>query len=80
MAVEERILRQAPAVLARGGKTTVAEFAAAAGISRASFYRHFKSREALLEALEVAPEPGARERILDAAADEVGCRTRRLQE
>jgi AcrR family transcriptional regulator len=74
MAVEERILRQAPAVLARGGKTTVAEFAAAAGISRASFYRHFKSREALLEALEVAPEPGARERILDAAADEVGGR------
>jgi len=50
----------------------VAEFAAAAGVSRASFYRAFESREALLEALDVQPEPGARERILDAALKLVG--------
>lgn len=59
-------------MIARGGKPTVADFARAAGISRASFYRHFPSREALLEALDLAPEPGARVRILAAAVDVVG--------
>ena len=50
----------------------MAEFAAAAGVSRASFYRAFESREALLEALDIEPEPGARERILEAALELVG--------
>lgn len=50
----------------------MAEFAAAAGVSRASFYRAFESREALLEALDVQPEPVARQRILDAALKLVG--------
>jgi len=50
----------------------VADFATAAGVSRASFYRHFRSREALLEVLDVAPEPGARARILGAAVEMVG--------
>ena len=50
----------------------MAELAAAAGISRASFYRAFESREALLEALDLQPEPGARERILEAALKLVG--------
>ncbi len=50
----------------------MADFAAAAGVSRASFYRVFESREALLEALDVQPEPAARERILDAALNLVG--------
>jgi AcrR family transcriptional regulator len=50
----------------------VAEFAAAAGISRATFYRTFESREALLEALDVPPEPGTRERILEIALKLVG--------
>jgi AcrR family transcriptional regulator len=50
----------------------VAQFAEAAGVSRTSFYRAFESRGALLEALEVPPEPGARERILEAALDMVG--------
>jgi len=59
-------------VLARGGKPTVADFARAAGTSRATFYRHFKSREALLDALDVAPEPGTPERILAAAVELVG--------
>jgi len=74
VAVKQRILERAPAVLAGDGKATVAGFTAAAGISRASFYRHFESREALLKALEVTPEPGARERILSAAIDMVGAR------
>src|SRR5215472_8471896 len=69
MAARDRILERAPSVLARGGKPTVDDFARAAGISRASFYRHFTSREALLEALDVAPGPDARDRILAAAVE-----------
>jgi len=65
-------MSRARGVLEKEDKPTVAQFAKAAGVSRASFYRMFKSREALLEALEVAPEPGTKERILDAALVEVG--------
>jgi AcrR family transcriptional regulator len=72
MAMKKRILEEAPGVLARAGKPTVSDFANAAGISRASFYRHFKTREALLQALEITPGPGARDRILTAAVDMVG--------
>lgn len=72
MTVREKIVRHADRVLARGGKATVDEFARAAGVSRASFYRHFKSRDELLQELEVAPEPGARERILQAGLEMVG--------
>lgn len=72
MAVSRRILDRAPGVLARNGRATVADLARAAGVSRASFYRHFASREALLATLDVAPEPGARDRILGAAVEMVG--------
>jgi AcrR family transcriptional regulator len=68
----DQILAIAPGVLAKGEKSTVAQFAQAAGVSRASFYRAFESRGALLEALAMEPEPGARERILEAALDLVG--------
>lgn len=72
MAVKERVLERAPTVLARNPNARVADLAAAAGASRASFYRHFKSRQALLEALELMPEPGSRERILETALEMVG--------
>jgi AcrR family transcriptional regulator len=68
----DRILRRAPTVLAGGEKPTVAQFAEAAGVSRASFYRAFESLGVLLEAMEVQPEPTAREKILDAALRMVG--------
>jgi AcrR family transcriptional regulator len=71
-ATRERVLGKARRLLAGGGSPTVAELAAAAGVSRASFYRAFESREALLEALDIQPEPGARERILEAALTLVG--------
>jgi AcrR family transcriptional regulator len=71
-ATRERVLGKARRVLARGGTPTVADFAAAAGVSRASFYRAFESREALLEALDLHPEPGAGARILEAAVKLVG--------
>ncbi|HEX2645827.1 MAG TPA: helix-turn-helix domain-containing protein [Candidatus Dormibacteraeota bacterium] len=70
--VRERILNRARVVVALGGRPTVEDFAAAAGVSRASFYRAFKSREQLLEALNRPPEPDSRERILDAALEMVG--------
>lgn len=70
----ERILGRARDVIARGGSPTVSEFAAAAGVSRTSFYRAFESRDALLEALEVEPEPATRQRILEAALKLVGAR------
>jgi AcrR family transcriptional regulator len=72
VATREKILGKARGLLARGGSPTVAELAAAAGVSRASFYRAFESRQALLEALDIEPEPGARERILEAALKLVG--------
>jgi len=68
----ERILGGARGLLRRGEKATVGQIATAAGVSRTSFYRAFESRDALLEALEVAPEPGARQRLLDAALEIVG--------
>jgi AcrR family transcriptional regulator len=71
-ATRERILGKARGLLAKGGSPTVAELAAAAGVSRASFYRAFDSRDSLLEALDLEPEPGTRERILDAALKLVG--------
>ncbi len=68
----DRILSQARVVVAMGGRPTVEDFAAAAGVSRATFYRAFKSRNALLEALQRAPEPSAADRILQAALTIVG--------
>jgi AcrR family transcriptional regulator len=71
-ATRERILDQARGLLDKGGSPTVAQIAAAAGVSRASFYRAFESREALLGALDVQPEPGAKERVLETALRLVG--------
>ncbi|MGA7911580.1 MAG: TetR/AcrR family transcriptional regulator [Candidatus Dormiibacterota bacterium] len=68
----DRILTRAGGLLARGGKPTVEQLAHAAGVSKSSFYRAFGSRDALLTALEVSPEPRARERVLDAALAMVG--------
>jgi AcrR family transcriptional regulator len=67
-----RILDRARVVLAMGGRPTVDDFAAAAGVSRATFYRAFRSRHELLSALRRAPEPDSRERILAVALEMVG--------
>jgi AcrR family transcriptional regulator len=72
LVAREKFLRHAPSVLAARPNASVGDLAAAAGASRASFYRHFKSRQALLEALEVTPEPGTADRILEAAVEAVG--------
>jgi AcrR family transcriptional regulator len=56
-------------VLAVDAAAPVAEIADRAGVSRATFYRHFGSRAALLESVALEPRPDARTRILVAAKD-----------
>ena len=65
-ASRQRIASAATRLLLHG-RPTVEEIAAAAGVSRATFYRAYPSREALLRQLDVEPDPGARERVLEAA-------------
>src|SRR5919201_129394 len=73
MAARERILSSARRLLERdGGSATIDEIASAAGVSRATFYRVIGSRGDLLGQLGVEPDPAARERILNAAAEMVG--------
>jgi AcrR family transcriptional regulator len=64
----ETILVAARRTLGAEPSASVATIAAAAGVSRATFYRYFASRAELLDALDIEPDPGARERILGAAA------------
>lgn len=71
-ASRDRILDHARVVLAMGGRPTVDDFAAAAGVSRATFYRAFRSRTELLEALSRQPEPDSKDRILQAALELIG--------
>ena len=46
--------------------------ASAAHVSRATFYRHFRSRADLLAALDLEPETDSRDRVLAAAAELIG--------
>src|ERR1700687_612948 len=71
-AARERIVRGARGLRAEGDIPTVGQVTAAAGVSKASFYRAFDSHRALLEALKVEPEPAARQRILESALAMVG--------
>ncbi len=68
----KRILDGARGLIAKGESPTVEQVAAAAGVSKTSFYRAFASRRSLLTELDVEPEPETRERILEAAVDMVG--------
>ena len=68
----ERVLAAAREALATGERLALAAVATRAEVSRATVYRIFGSRMALLEALEVQPDPDARERILAAALELVG--------
>jgi AcrR family transcriptional regulator len=56
-------------VLREDAAAPVADIADRAGVSRATFYRHFGSRASLLESVALEPRPDARARILAAAKD-----------
>src|SRR5262245_25545787 len=68
----ERILRGAARRLATEPRATLNDLAVEAGLSRATLYRYFTSRDELLRALDLEPHPGTEERILAAAAELVG--------
>ena len=68
----DAVLAAARAALERDRGASLQDVAGAAGVSRATVYRLFGSREGLLQALELEPDPGARERVLASAVELVG--------
>jgi AcrR family transcriptional regulator len=69
---DENIVAAAERLIGRGMDPTVAAVTRAAGVSRSTFYRAFGSHRALLDRLDLKPDPAARERILDAAVELIG--------
>jgi AcrR family transcriptional regulator len=67
--IRRQVMSAARDILARDAGAPVAVIADRAGVSRATFYRHFGSRESLLESIELEPRPAAKARILAAAKD-----------
>jgi AcrR family transcriptional regulator len=68
-------MREASRLLESVGPPSLNAIAEAAGVSRTTLYRIFPSRAALLDALEVAPEPDTRQRVLEAAVRLLATRT-----
>jgi len=66
----DAILEAAIGVLGAQPDAGVAEVAAAAGVGRATVYRHFASREELIEALRLHASEEARRRFAEALVDE----------
>src|ERR1700691_4265101 len=70
--VAEAILDVAANLLAGGGEPpSMAEIAAAAGVGRATLYRHFPTREQLLQALSIAARDATATRLAEADLDAV---------
>jgi AcrR family transcriptional regulator len=70
--LRERILASTREQFSGGVAPSLAAIAQAAGISRATFYRAFSSREELLQALAFEPEQESRERLLSMALEMIG--------
>src|SRR5215472_10178640 len=70
--LRERILAATRARFTEGVAPSLAEVAQTAGISRATLYRAFSSREELLRALAFEPEVESRERLLAKALEILG--------
>jgi AcrR family transcriptional regulator len=72
--IRRQVVATAREVLRRHPAAPVAQIARKAGVSRATFYRHFGSRQALIQAVDLEPPTSARQRILEAAAQLLGDR------
>ena len=70
--LRERIIAATRGRFAQGTVPTLVEIVQAAGISRATFYRAFSSREELLHLLALEPEPESRKRVLEQALEMIG--------
>jgi AcrR family transcriptional regulator len=68
----DAIIAAARPLLAQDSTTPLERVASAAGLSRATFYRHFHDRAELLAELDLEPDLDARARILPAAIDLLG--------
>ena len=68
----DRVIAAARPAFAGGRRPSVDEVARAAGISRATFYRHFRSRDELIREFDLEPDPATRERVLETALALVG--------
>lgn len=67
--IRRQVMSAAREVLAKDAAAPVAAIADRAGVSRATFYRHFGSRESLLRSVSLEPQPAAETRILTASKD-----------
>jgi AcrR family transcriptional regulator len=72
--IRRQVVTAAREVLGTDREAPIDAIVKRAGVSRATFYRHFGSRDALLEIIAHEPRPSARVRIL-AAAQEMLVRT-----
>jgi AcrR family transcriptional regulator len=70
--IHRQVVSAARELLSLDRNASISRIAREAGVSRATFYRHFGTREALLRAVDVDPPMPARERILVAAAELIG--------
>jgi len=68
----EAVLAAARTMLEQDRGASLHDVATAAGVSRATVYRLFGSREGLLQALDLEPDPDTRQRVLTAAVELVG--------
>src|SRR5215208_4319051 len=67
--IHRQVTASARVLLRRDPDAPIADIARRAGVSRATFYRHFGSRSALLAAVELEPPTSARDRVLAAGAE-----------
>jgi AcrR family transcriptional regulator len=70
--LREHILSASRTHFAQGEIPSLTEVAQAAGISRTTFYRAFASRDELLHALALEPEPESRDLLLAKALEMIG--------
>lgn len=67
--IRRQVLASARRLVSDDARVPVRRIVAEAGVSRATFYRHFGSRAAMLRAIDREPGPSARRRILEAAGE-----------